>query len=156
AGARRPVDIELVDRGANVAGIAPCKAIVDQGAVAIADGERRAQISPALAVARNRAVTQKASACGMASQESRDCLRFDLHGLGICLRHSGKESCPYLGNQPAREADAWGVGDGLAAAKGGEGARGTRRGVPPGERLSSPFPHKSSAICSPGCIAGDG
>jgi len=37
--ARRPVHIELVDRGAYVAGIAPRKAIVDQGAVAITDRE---------------------------------------------------------------------------------------------------------------------
>ena len=34
----------------------------------------------------------------------------------------------------------------------GRGERGA--GFPSGERLSSPLPHNSKAICSPGCIAG--
>src|SRR5208283_4157072 len=87
--ARRPVDIEPVDCGANVAGIAPRKAIVDQGAVAIADSERRAQISPALAMARDRAATQKAPACAR----------------GGCLARGG-----WIGG-----GEGWGGGEGNAA-----------------------------------------
>ncbi len=40
--ARRSIHVEPVDRGADIAGIAARKAIVDQSPIAIADGERRA------------------------------------------------------------------------------------------------------------------
>ena len=129
--ARRPVHIELVDRGANVAGIAARKAIVDQSAVAITDGERRAQISPALAMARDRATTQKAPACGMASQDSRDCLRFDLHGSTFCIRRSGKESRPRLGESACAGGGCLGRRGWMGGGEGWGGVKGNAaRGSP--------------------------
>jgi hypothetical protein len=104
-------------------------------------------------MARDRATTQEAPACGMASQNSRNCPRFDLHGLIFCIKRSRKESRLRLGERALRWRRMFGASGMEVRRRGvgrGQGERGA--GFPLRERLRSPPPSQEQRELVGGCI----